>query len=196
MREFFKMFFASLFAMVVAGIIVIGLIVAAAVSVSKSITENDDKKVSGNVLVLDLSKNIHEVGEVNSFAVFSKGASYQAGLYDILKAINEAKTDDNIKGILLKLSPSPNGWATMQQLQIALRNFKAGNNKFIYAYGENITQSVYFVASAADSIYLNPAGSFDLKGFSTVLAFFKGTLDKLELQPEIFYAVLHRCCYL
>ena len=56
------------------------------------------------------------------------------------------------------------------------------------AYGENITQGAYYMATAADSIYLNPMGDMELKGFATILAFFKGTLDKLELEPEIFYA--------
>ena len=70
---------------------------------------------------------------------------------------------------------------------MALQDFKA-SGKFIYAYGEDITQGAYFASSVSDSIYLNPAGGIDLKGFATVLAFFKGTLEKLEVQPEIFYA--------
>ncbi len=187
MKEFFKMFFASLLAMVVAGVIVVGLIIATVIGVSKLITDKENKINTGNVVVIDLSKRIHELGQKNPFAVFSNGNAYEAGLYDIIKAIDHAKTDGKIKGILLKLSPSPNGWATLQQLNLALRDFKT-SNKFIYAYGENISQNAYFAASAADSVYLNPAGGLDLKGFATVLAFFKGTLDKLELQPEIYYA--------
>jgi protease IV len=187
MREFFKMFFASLLAMIVSGILVILLIVAIIVGISKSITEKENKITAGNILVIDLTKRIHEQGESNSFAVFSKGSVYVAGLYDIIKSLSYAKTDGNIKGVLLKLGPSPNGWATMQQLNLALRDFKT-SNKFIYAYGEDISQAAYFTATAADSVYLNPAGNLDLKGFSTVIPFLKGTLDKLELQPEIFYA--------
>ena len=187
MKEFFKMFFASLLAMVIASILVVIVIVGVVIGVSKSLTEKENKITLGNVLVIDLAKRIHEQGESNSFAVFNKGSQYQAGLYDIVKAIDHAKDDDEIKGILIKLAPSPNGWATMQQLNIALTDFKMAK-KFIYAYGENITQGAYFVGSAADSIYLNPAGGIELKGFATTLAFFKGTLDKLELEPEIFYA--------
>jgi protease-4 len=187
MREFFKMFFASLLAMIVAGVICVGLIIASIVGISKSITEKENKKTSGNVLVIDLSKRIHEQGENNSFAVFGNGSSYRAGLYDILKAIGHAKTDGGIKGILVKLAPSPNGWGTLQQLNVALNDFKT-SNKFIYAYGEDITQGAYFVGSSADSVYVNPAGHIDLKGFATVLAYFKGTLEKLELEPEIYYA--------
>ncbi len=187
MKDFFKMFFASLLAMVIASVIVVGIIIAGIVGLSKSITEKENKIVSGNILKIDLTERIHEQGEKNSFAIFDKEEDYQGGLYDITKALAHAKTDAGVKGILLKLGPSPNGWATLQQLRNALVDFKS-SNKFIYAYGENITQGAYFVASAADSIFVNPAGNIELKGFATVLAFFKGTLDKLELQPEIFYA--------
>jgi len=187
MREFFKMFFASLLAMVLAGIVIIGLFITAIIGVSKSFTDKETKKTDGNILVIDLSKRINELAESNKFAFLSQGGAYQPGLYDITKAIARAKTDDDIKGILVKLSPSPNGWATMQQLRGAIVDFKT-TKKFVYAYGEDISQGAYFVATAADSIYLNPAGNVDLKGFATVLAFFKGTLDKLELEPEIFYA--------
>ena len=187
MKEFFKSFFASLLAIVVSGILFVLFIIGLIVGISKSVTDKDDKKIEGNVLVIDLSKSIHELGESNSLAVLSKTSGYEAGLYDILRAINHAKTDGDIKGILLKLSPSPNGWATLEQLKLALDDFRQ-SHKFIYAYGEEITQGAYYAATSADSIYLNPAGDMELKGFATVMPFFKGTLDKLELQPEIFYA--------
>lgn len=181
------MFFASFLAMFIAGIVTVGVIIGIIASASKAITENKDKLATGDVLVIDLSNRIHESGENNSFAMFSKGSSYDAGLYDITKALNNAKTDKDIKGILIKLSPAQAGWATLQQLRMSVADFKT-SGKFVYAYGEDITQGAYFVATAADSIYLNPAGNVDLKGFATTLAFFKGALDKLELQPEIFYA--------
>lgn len=187
MKEFFKMFFASFLAMAVAGIVMVGLFIGIIVSASRAITENKDKITTGDVLVIDLSKRIHESGESNSLAVFSKGNAYDAGLYDITRALHKAGSDKTIKGLLIKLGPAPDGWATLQQLRAAITDFRS-SGKFAYAYGETITQGAYFVASAADSVYLNPAGDLELKGFATTLAFFKNTLDKLELQPEIFYA--------
>ncbi len=187
MREFFKMFFASLFAIIISGVILVGITIGLVIGISKSITEKENKKNTGNVLVIDLSKRLHEQGQNNSLAFLNNGTAYQAGLYDVVKAIDHAKTDAGIKGILLKLSPSPNGWSTLQELRSELTRFRTAN-KFIYAYGEDISQAAYFVGSAADSIYLNPAGHIDLKGFATVLAYFKGTLEKLELEPEIYYA--------
>jgi protease-4 len=187
MREFFKMFFASLLAMVIGGVVILGIFIAGIAAIGVSFSDKVSKKKSGNVIVIDVSKHIHEQGATNSLAMLSDGAGSEAGLYDIMKAITYAKKDDDIKGIYLKLSPSVNGWATSQQLRMALKDFKT-SGKFIYAYGENISQGAYFLASVADSIYLNPAGGLELKGFATVMPFFKGTLEKLELQPEIYYA--------
>lgn len=187
MKEFFRSFFASLLAIIVSGFLFVLFIVVMAIGIAKSVTEKEDKHVSGDVLMIDLTKKINELGENNPFAALSEGPAYKAGLYDITEAISYAKFDDDIKGIYLKLGPTPNGWATLQELQYALVDFKE-SGKFIYSYGENITQGAYFAATASDSIFLNPAGSIDLKGFATVLGFFKGTLDKLEVEPEIFYA--------
>jgi protease IV len=189
MKQFFKMFFASLAAMIVAGVIVVGVVVGLIVSaVSDSVKPETKIQVDANsVLVLDMKKTFHEQSQTNSLAAFSSGDMYSTGLYDATMAIQKAKEDGNIKGILLKLSETPNGWATLQQLRNALKDFKS-SGKFIYAYGENITQGAYYVGTVADSIYLNPVGDMELKGFAATLAFFKGTLNKLELEPEIFYA--------
>lgn len=176
-------------AMIVTAVIIVGVVVGLIVgAVSRSRSPESEVRVASNsVLVIDLNNTFHEQGERNSLAAFNGDNAYRAGLYDALKSIDHAKDDNNIKGILLKLSGTPNGWATLQQLRAALVDFRA-SKKFIYAYGEGISQGAYFVASAADSVFLNPVGDVELKGFATVLAFFKGTLDKLEVQPEIFYA--------
>jgi len=181
------MFFASLLAIIVSGVILVGIIIACIAGLSKSVKDKEAKLAAGNVLEIDLGKRIHEQGQNNSLAMLDNGAAYEAGIYDITRALARAKTDANVKGILLKLTASPNGWATLQQLKTALEDFKT-SNKFIYAYGEDITQGAYFVATAGDSIFLNPAGNLDLKGFATVMPFFKGTLEKLEITPEIYYA--------
>jgi protease-4 len=143
--------------------------------------------MSNSILLIETDEMIHELGETNSLAAFSGEVSYSPGLYDILKAIEHAKTDKNIEGIMIRVSNTPNGWATLQQMREALISFK-GSKKFIYAYGEMIPQKSFYLASVADSIFLNPMGFAEFKGLSSELPFFKGTLQKLELQPEIFYA--------
>lgn len=177
---------AIIISSVVVILIVVGMIVSAVTSQVKA-----DKQVTvseKSVLYIDLSNRIHEQGEENSLnSILNSGNNYSAGLYDIIDAIDNAKDDDKIKGIYVHLAPSPNGWSTLQELRQAIVAFKQ-SGKFVYAYGEYIPQNAYFVATAADSIYLNPVGDVELKGFATVLAFFKGTLDKLDIEPQIFYA--------
>lgn len=186
--SFLKTFFASLLAIIVSGVILVVIVFGIIAGVSKSITSLGDSKVENtSILVVELNKTLHEQGQSNSLAALGNGPAYTGGLYDMTEAINHAKTDSKIKGMLIKLEPSPNGWATLQQLRMAITDFKQ-SGKFIYAYGENITQGAYFVGSAADHIFLNPTGGIEIKGFATVIPFFKGTLEKLEVEPEIFYA--------
>ena len=188
MKQFFKMFFASFLAMVVTGFIIFAVIIGIIAGIAESASSEEETDVASNsVLLIDTENVIHEQGVSNSFAAFSGDDAYSPGLYDITRAIEHAKKDDKIKGILLKLGNSPNGWATMQQLRHSLKGFKT-TDKFIYAYGEMIPQASLYLASIADSVFLNPVGYAELKGLSSTLPFFKGTLNKLEVEPLIFYA--------
>ncbi len=191
MKQFFKFFFASLLALVVAGVIFFIAFFAIIGSISKSISgaavkEEQSLVKDKSILFIDLTDNFHELGESNSLALFTGGNSQSAGLHDLLKSIAYAKTDNNIKGIYLKAGGSSNGLATAQQIRNALKDFKS-SKKFIYAYGDFIPQADYFIASVADSVFINPLGTVELKGLSSQITFFKGALDKLKVQPEIFY---------
>ena len=191
MKQFFKFFFASLLALVVAGIfffvaffVIIGSISR---SVSGAAAKEEQSLVKDNsILYINLADDFHEQGESNALALFTGGSSKSSGLLDLLKSVAYAKTDDKIKGIYLKTGGSSNGQATAQQIREALKDFKK-SGKFIYAYGDFISQADYFIASVADNIFLNPLGSVELKGLSSNIVFFKGALDKLNVQPEIFY---------
>jgi protease-4 len=191
MKQFFKFFFASLSAMVVAGILffLVFFAIIGAISQSVSSAFNDDGFAvvkDNSILLIDLTKDYHELGQNNALALFTGGDSRSTGLLDLMKCIDKAKNDPKIKGIYLKAGGSPNGQATAQQIREALKAFRQ-SGKFIYAYGDFIPQSDYFIASVADSIFINPLGSVELKGLASNLVFFKGALDKLNVQPEIFY---------
>lgn len=189
MKQFFKMFFASFFAMIVAGIVVVGILIAMIVGIATKAasSKNELTDVKDNsVLVVDMSDTYHEQKEESSFSFLGSGSN-AVGLYELTNCLAAATTDSKIKGVLVKLAPSPNSWATLQQLRLALAHFKK-SGKFIYAYGESVTQGAYYIGSVADSIFLNPAGDMQLKGLSSQMHFFKNALAKLEVEPEIFYA--------
>jgi len=187
MKQFFKMFFASFLAMVVVGVIIFSLTIGLIAGLAGEAKDEGKEVAANSVLRIEMDKMIHEIGETNPLAAFGGGLAYSPGLYDIVKAIEHAKDDKNIKGLFIKMDMTPNGWATLQQVRQALVSFKS-SNKFIYAYGEVAPQKSYYLASVADSIFLNPVGFTELNGLSSEIPFFKGTLQKLEVEPEIFYA--------
>jgi len=76
------------------------------------------------------------------------------------------------------------GYATVEELRNALIKFKK-SKKFIIAYAEGYSTKSYYLATVADKIYLHPQGAVDFKGLFTQLMFFKGALEKLEIEPEI-----------
>ena len=160
-------------------------------SVAKMSKSNKVTIKSNSVLKTSLAMPIGERGQENPFEDLdlpvAAGPAGKMGLDDIKRAFAQAKDDASIKGIYLDISDMAAGWAQSEDIRNALLDFK-DSGKFIIAYGEGITQKAYYVASVADKIYLNPSGLLELKGFSAEIQFFKNTLDKLEVEPEIFYA--------
>lgn len=106
-------------------------------------------------------------------------------LIDLLNAIGEAKDDPKIKGVYIEPQYLRSGYASLQEVRDALIEFKE-SGKFIYTYGEYISESDYYVASVSDSVFLNPEGSLEFNGLSANVTFWKGLFDKLEIEPEIF----------
>jgi len=144
----------------------------------------------GTVLKLDMSIPIPE--RTNNLKnsgsnPFELGDETVLGLEDMVKAIEHAKTDDKVKGILLSGNYAVNGSATQSRLRRAIVDFKE-SGKFVVAYGKFYSQNAYYLASAADEIYLNPLGSIEFRGFSRMTGFYKEAMDKLGIKAQVFYA--------
>jgi protease-4 len=185
MKSFFKIFFASLLSLIIFSLILFFLFagwIAGLASREKTRVE------PGSVLVLDLSQHFKEQEVDNPFSTFSGNDEMDVpGLYDVVRLINKAKDDKNIKGIYINADANSNGFASNEEIRNALTDFKT-SKKFILAHGDVISQKAYDVANVADKIYLNPTGFLEWIGFNVDYVFLKGTLDKLEIQPQIFYA--------
>lgn len=183
MRSFFKIFFASLLSLIVFFLICLFLLVA----LVSSLASKDKPEVpSKSVLVIDLSQVFHEKMRNNPLSVVN-GEKDVPGLFDVVRLIHYAKTDDHISGIYIEADENANGFASSNEIRNALLDFKS-SKKFIIAHGDMMSQGAYFVASAADKVYITPSGSLDWKGFAISLFFVKDLLDKLDIQPQIFYA--------
>lgn len=185
MGGFFKMFFASLLALII--FTVIGFFIFLAFVTSLATTEKPAVE-KNSVLVINLNQAYLEQELENPLADLSGNNELSVpGVYDVVRLIKKAASDDNIKGIYLFAEGNPNGFATSEEIRNALIGFKQ-SKKFLIAYAEMMSQKAYHVANVADSIYINPKGMIDWTGFSSQLFFLKGTLEKLDIQPQIFYA--------
>ncbi|MEM6641980.1 MAG: signal peptide peptidase SppA [Bacteroidota bacterium] len=107
------------------------------------------------------------------------------GLLELIAAIDAAGKDDRIEGILLEPRYLNGGYAAFEEIRNALIDFKR-SGKFVYAYGEYVSESDFYMASVADTFLLNPAGALEFNGLSANITFYKGLFDKLEIKPEIF----------
>lgn len=139
-----------------------------------------------SVLYLNLSGVVTERSIDDPFQeLFPNAAPAPHGLMDILKAINEAKEDENIRGIYMEHEFLLGGFSSMKEIRDAILDFKE-SGKFVYSYGEYFSEMDYYLASASDRVVLNPEGSLEFNGLSINVTFWKGLFDKLNIKPEIF----------
>lgn len=140
---------------------------------------------NNSILHMNLRGIVVEKAIDDPFQELLVGGPAPISLVDLLNAIEVAKDDDRIQGIYLEPQYLSAGFSSLQEIREALVDFKA-SGKFIYAYGEYLSEGDYYLASVADSIYLNPQGSLEFNGFSAGVTFFKGLFEKLDIEPQIF----------
>ena len=141
---------------------------------------------SNSVLELDLSTPIKDYApkEDNPIAEALELNEERLALNKIINAIENAKTDDKIKGISIKTTFVNAGIAQTQAIRNKLEEFKE-SGKFIYAYNDIYTQKNYYLSSVADSLFLNPVGAIDFRGLSTEILYFKDFEDKYGIKMEV-----------
>ena len=136
-----------------------------------------------SVLVIKLQGSVQDYVEEDITMMFEmmNGELENQGLDKILSAVEKAKSNEDIKGIYVEAGAvefdSP---ATMVALRRALQDFKK-SGKWVMAYGDNMTQSAYYVASVADKVYAHPTGVIDLRGLGGNYTYYKGLYDKLGI---------------
>ncbi|HWK06077.1 MAG TPA: signal peptide peptidase SppA [Puia sp.] len=185
MRGFFKTFFAALLALVAFTAIIVLILVG---KISGLLSAKRPDIASKSVLYIDLGQSYREQEQENPLSGLGSEEQYDVpGLYDLVRLVRHAKEDTAIKGIYLKCNDDPNGFATNEEIRLAILDFKK-SGKFVYAYGDVISQKAYYVANTADRVYCNPKGGVEWRGFSTEMPFLKEALRRLEINPQIFYA--------
>ena len=188
MKDFFKMMLASCLSNLIIlgiGVFVFVALIVGSVATMVSSGENTDILVvkENSVLELDLNKSIYE-RTPNELDAYLEG-NQVLGADVLLKSIRMAKDDDNISGIYLKMSALYNaGWALTEEIRNAIVDFKE-SGKFVYSYADTYSQKGYYLASVADSVFINPSGMLDFKGIAAETLFIKDLLDKLNVKVKL-----------
>ena len=140
---------------------------------------------SNSVLYFDMSGVLADKSVADPFLDAINNGPVQHSLLDIVESIRNAKYDDRIMGLYLEPMYLAGGYAGFQEIRDVILDFKE-SGKFVYAYGEYLSESDYYVASVADSIFVNPTGGIEFNGLSANITFYKGLFEKLDIEPEIF----------
>ncbi len=188
--SFWKNFFSSLLAFIVGAILFLFILIAMIAGLVSSIGNQAPATVKSNsILRLDLGYEIPEQTSYIPFQEFSFADFEPAvapGVYDIIRNIKKAKTDPAIKGIYLNSGYIGTGMANTEQIRNALLDFKS-SGKFIVAYAEVYSEKAYYLSCVADKVVVNPKGVVEFNGMSAQYMFFKGLLEKVGIEAQVFY---------
>ena len=184
MKDFMKQAFAT-----VVGILIftvaMGIIGVISILGMVASTDSTPKVKDNSVLVLNLNGVMQERSQDDIYSFLTGGEVSSLGLDDLAEAIDKAKTDDNVKGIYIEAGMfAPDGPASVQALRNKLVEFKK-SGKWIVAYGDQYTQSAYWLCSVADKVIVNPEGLIDWHGLCTETMYYKDFMAKFGVKMQI-----------
>lgn len=187
--NFFKTFLASCLGSLVAlGVLIFLLVIFFSAMIASLSTDNTQTVIGDNsVLHLKLNGRITEMELEDPFdGLPIPGVEEQSiGLLQLKSALAHAKNDHLIRGIYLDVSMFQGGYAVAKEIRESIKDFRK-SGKWVLAYSEMYSEASYYLATAADKIYLNPEGEIEFNGLAAEFSFFKKLFDKLEIKPEIF----------
>lgn len=187
MNKFFRTFWAALLAFISGSILftMLGFMIFSGIVASFS-----SKPVAvqtNSVLKIDLSQQLSDSPDNNigMFDLSSMTHTPSVTLLNVLNAIETAASDFNIKGIYLNIAGAGNmSISQAEEIRDAIVKFKE-SGKFVIAYNDSYSQAPYYLSSVADKVFINPDGMFLWQGLSGTVMFYKGLLEKLDIQVEI-----------
>ena len=183
MKEFFKIMLACMVSIVVVGIM---LPIFGVVSIIGAVSSDSSNEIKENsVLFLDLQGTLEERTQETPFASIMGDDFQTSGLDDIIASIKEARSNDNITGIYLQAGAMEASAASLEEIRGELESFKE-SGKFIIAYGDQYSQGMYYLATVADKVIVNPSGSIAWHGLVSQPIFFKELLEKVGVEMQIF----------
>ena len=184
MNSFFKTMLACLAGIIIAGILsMFGLV--SFIGAVASMGSEDEGIKENSVLMLDFEGTFGERADENPFSSLMNDGKNSYGLEDVIASIKEAKKNPDIKGIYLQAGTMEIEFASLEEIRGELVSFKE-SGKFVVAYGDQYSQWLYYLASVADKVIVNPEGSISWHGLASQPIFFKDLLEKLGVEMQIF----------
>ena len=154
-------------------------------SMSSSMNKSKIEKNSIMYMRLDGTLSERETIDASSFMTMMSSKEQGQILSTLIKGLKIAKENNNIKGLYIDCRGMSAGMSSLYELRKAIEDFKT-SKKFVYAFGdEGIMQSDYYLATAADSIFINPEGMVDVHGLGAMTPYFKKLLDKVGVEMQV-----------
>ncbi|MFT4826971.1 MAG: protease-4, partial [Paracoccaceae bacterium] len=188
--RFFKVVLASALGYIVAAvlfIILIFILIAGVIASSSPEVEVPSNGVLNMKLNYPLEDKVSNSSPFAVLATLDPNTQLPIGLNEILRTIESAKTDDKIKGVVLDLTAFSSGYAKLSEVRAKLEDFKT-SGKFVYAYADYYYFPTYYLASVADSVFVNPEGEMSFTGMVAQVSFFAGALEKLGVEIQAIRA--------
>ena len=184
MKDFLKFTLATVTGIIVSSVILFFVSILVVFGIASS-SESETYVSKNSVMMLDLSGTLVERSQENPFDFLMGEENTTYGLDDILSSIKKAKENEDIKGIYIQAGWLGTGFASLEEIRNALKDFKE-SGKFIVAYGDNYSQGLYYLASVADKVLMNPQGMVEWKGLAATPMFFKDLLNKIGVEMQVF----------
>ena len=160
---------------VVAAVLIIGIALIISSAKRVDVPEN-------SALILKISGDLPDYSPPDPLAK-TLGVEQAESFTDVLTALRKAKVDTRVGGILLDINFPGIGWGKADELRDAIKDFRA-SGKPVYAFMELGMNKEYYIATAADKIFVPPAGDLYINGLAAQAQFYRGSLDKLGIEPQ------------
>ncbi|MBB1561470.1 MAG: signal peptide peptidase SppA [Flavobacteriaceae bacterium] len=185
MKNFIKTVLANVIALFIAGLLLPFFLLFIIVIIGSASSSDKDIKIKENsVLTIDFKSKIVEHENESEASMFDLKDDAELKYQDILNAIETAKNDDKIKGISIELDDIDAGITQIDDIRKSQEDFKK-SNKFVNAYGNNVSHASYYLGSVADQYFLNAVGGIELKGLSSEVVFLKEFAEKYGININV-----------
>lgn len=175
---------ACLAGIIIAGALSIFALISLIGAATSMMSEGEGIK-ENSVLMLDFDGTFGERADDNPFSSLMNDGKNSYSLEDVIASIKEARKNPDIKGIYLQAGDMEIQLASLEEIRGELESFKE-SGKFVVAYGDQYSQGMYYLASVADKVIVNPEGSISWHGLAVQPIFFKNLLEKLGVEMQIF----------